>query len=122
MSGIHDIEWDANRLNLYLYDTFNTIIFEDVISRNGVRDIDLLRRVVNYVMDNIGNTFSVKTISDFLKSHGCNSRLETVYKYLQMLEDAFLIHKVPGMTSKERRFSRRKKNTIFLISAFVMLS
>lgn len=109
LSGIHDIEWDANRLNLYLYDTFSTIIFEDVISRNGVRDIDLLRRVVNYVMDNIGNTFSVKTISDFLKSHGCNSSLETVYKYLQMLEDAFLIHKVSRYDIKGKKILKTQE-------------
>ncbi len=103
LPGIHDVKWDANCLNPYLYDTFDTIIFEDVISRNNIRDTNLLRRVVNYVMDNIGNTFSAKTISDFLKNQGHNLSSETVYNYLQMLEDAFLTHKVSRYDIKRKK-------------------
>ena len=103
LPGIHDVKWDANRINLYLYNIFDTIIFEDIISRNNIRDTDLLRRVVSYVMDNIGNTFSAKTISDFLKNQGRNLSSETVYNYLQMLEDAFLIHKVSRYDIKGKK-------------------
>lgn len=109
LPGIHDIKWDANRLNLYLHDTFDTIIFEDVISRNNIRDTNLLKRVVSYVMDNVGNTFSAKTISDFLKNHGCNSSSETVYNYLQMLEDAFLIHKVSQYDIKGKKILKMQE-------------
>lgn len=109
LPGIHYVKWDTNRLNPYLYDTFNTIILEDVISRNNIRDTDLLRRVVNYVMDNIGNTFSAKAISDFLKSHECNSSSETVYHYLQMLEDAFLIHKVSRYDIKGKKILKTQE-------------
>lgn len=93
---------------------FDTLIFEDTISWNDARNTNLLRRVVNQVMDNIGNTHSTKTISDFLKSQGCNLSSEAVYYYLRMLEDAFLIHKVSQYdTSKERRSLKRKKISSF---------
>lgn len=46
------------------------------------------------MMDNIGNTFSTKTISDFLKNQVRRLSIDTVYNYLKALENAFLIHKV----------------------------
>ena len=54
-------------------------------------------------MDNIGNTFSAKTISDFLKSQGRKLSTETVYNYLKALESAFLIHKVVRFDIKGKR-------------------
>ena len=54
-------------------------------------------------MDNIGNTFSAKTISDFLKSQGRKLSIETVYNYLKALESAFLIYKVNRFDLKGKR-------------------
>ena len=45
-------------------------------------------------MDNIGNTFSAKSISDFLKNQGRKLSVETIYNYLKALENAFIISKV----------------------------
>lgn len=54
-------------------------------------------------MDNIGNTFSAKTITDFLKSQGRKLSIETVYNYLKALESAFLIHKVVRFDIKGKK-------------------
>ena len=54
-------------------------------------------------MDNIGNTFSARTISDFLKSQGRKLSTETVYTYLKALETAFLIHKAECFDIKGKR-------------------
>ena len=101
--GIHEMKWDDAVLLRYLLDMFNTVLLKDVIKRNKIRDIDLLEKVVLYLMDNIGNTFSAKTISDFLKNQGRKLSTETVYTYIKALESAFLIHKVPRFDIKGKR-------------------
>ena len=78
----------------YLVDVYNSILLRDVIARNNIRDIELLERVVLYIMDNIGNIFSAKSISDFLKNQGRKLSVETIYNYLKALENAFIISKV----------------------------
>ena len=103
LPGIHEIKWDDTALLRYLTDMFNSVLLKDVIKRNKIRDIDLLEKVVLYLMDNIGNTFSAKTISDFLKNQGRKLSTETVYTYVKALESAFLIHKVPRFDIKGKR-------------------
>ncbi len=95
LPGIHEMKWDDAVLLRYLTDIFNSVLLRDVIKRNKIRDIDLLEKVVLYLMNNIGNTFSAKTISDFLKNQGRKLSTETVYTYIKALESAFVIHKVP---------------------------
>lgn len=94
LPGIHQMTFKEERIKQYLYDIYNTIILKDVIMRNNIRDIALLGNIVLYIMDNIGNTFSAKNISDFLKSQGRKLSAETVYNYLQALENAFFLNKV----------------------------
>lgn len=103
LPGIHEMKWDDTVLLRYLTDMFNTVLLKDVVKRNNIRDINLLEKVILYLMDNIGNTFSAKTISDFLKNQGRKLSTETVYTYIKALESAFLIHKVPRFDIKGKR-------------------
>ena len=74
-------------------DIYNSTIFSDIVKRNQIRKIDQLERVVKYVFNNVGNTFSAKSISDYLKSEHRKIDNETVYSYLEKLEKAYLIHR-----------------------------
>lgn len=74
-------------------DIYNSTIFSDIVRRNQVRKIDQLERVVKYTFSNVGNTFSAKTISDYLKSEHRTLDNETVYSYLEKLEKAYLLHR-----------------------------
>ena len=74
-------------------DIYNSTIFSDIVKRNQVRKIDQLERVVKYTFSNVGNTFSAKSISDYLKSGNRKLDNETVYSYLEKLEKAYLIHR-----------------------------
>ncbi len=103
LPGIHQMKWDEERVMQYLRDIYNSVLLKDVIARNKIRDTALLESIVLYLMDNIGNTFSAKTISDFLKSQGRKLSAETVYNYLKALEGAFLIHKVVRFDIKGKR-------------------
>lgn len=103
LPGIHQMKWEDNTVTQYLTDIYNSVILKDVISRNSIRDTALLESIVHYIMDNIGNTFSAKTISDFMKSQGRSLSTETVYTYLRALEGAFIVHKVMRYNIKGKR-------------------
>jgi predicted AAA+ superfamily ATPase len=103
LPGIHQMKWEEARINQYLTDIFNSVLLKDVIAKYSIRNTALLERITLYVMDNIGNTFSAKKISDFLKSQGRKLSTETVYNYLSALEEAFFIHRVSRYDLKGKR-------------------
>ena len=74
-------------------DIYNSTIFSDVVKRNQIRKIDRLERVVKYTFNNVGNTFSAKSIADYLKAERRSLDNETVYSYLEKLEKAYLLHR-----------------------------
>ena len=103
LPGIHQMKWKEDRIMQYLTDIYHSVLLKDVIARNKIRDVSLLENIVRYVMDNIGNIFSAKAISDFLKNQGRKLSTETVYNYLIALEEAFLIHKASRFDIKGKR-------------------
>ncbi|WP_237141613.1 ATP-binding protein [Selenomonas sp. oral taxon 126] len=76
-------------------DIYHSTIFTDIVRRNQIRKIDQLERIVRYTFSNVGNTFSAKSISDYLKSEHRKIDNETVYSYLEKLEKAYLLFRCP---------------------------
>lgn len=74
-------------------DIYNSTVFSDIVRRSQVRKIDQLERVVKYTFQNVGNIFSAKSISDYLKSEHRKLDNETVYSYLEKLEKAYILHR-----------------------------
>ena len=83
---------------------YNAVILKDVNERSNIRNTALKKKIVNFIFDNVGNTFSAKTVYDYLKSQSRNLSVETTYNYLQILENAFLIQKVPRYDLKGKKF------------------
>ncbi len=103
LPGIHQMKWEEEPIMQYLGDIYNSVILKDVIQRNSIRDTALLESVVHYIMDNIGNIFSAKSVSDFLKSQGRRLSAETVYNYIAALESAFIVNKAKRFDIKGKR-------------------
>lgn len=72
---------------------YHTIVSRDIVKRHSIKKQDLYDRVVRYIIDHVGETFSANTISNFLKSEKRNISVETVYNYLRWLKEAFVIEK-----------------------------
>lgn len=89
----HLQKYSQDEIYTIVRDIYNSTIFSDVVKRNQVRKIDQLERVVKYTFNNVGNTFSAKSISDYLKSERRSLDNETVYSYLEKLEKAYLLHR-----------------------------
>ena len=75
-------------------DIYNSILYKDLVERKNIRNTDLLSRVTRFVMDNIGSPISAKSISDYLKNEKIPLSQDTIYKYLDWLEEAMVIERV----------------------------
>jgi predicted AAA+ superfamily ATPase len=110
LPGVHEMNIDSEAVYPYLSDFYNTVLLKDVIARHHIRDTELLERIILFLMDNMGNIFSAKRISDFLKNQSRRLSTETIYNYLDALESAFLIRKVSRWDIKgKRRFETLEK-------------
>ena len=89
----HLRDYSQDEVYTIVRDIYNSTIFSDIIKRNQIRKVDQLDRVVKYTFSNVGNTFSAKSISDYLKSEHRKIDNETVYSYLEKLEKAYLLHR-----------------------------
>ena len=72
---------------------YNSVITSDITKRHNIANFDLFNRVVRYIVENVGKTFSANAIVKFLKSEGRSLSVEAVYNYLNWLEKAFLIYR-----------------------------
>ena len=48
----------------YLHDLFNSVQLKDIVKRNKIRDVDLLERIIAYVIANVGTTFSATSLAE----------------------------------------------------------
>jgi len=88
----------------YLNDIYNTIIKNDIISRNSIKDIALLENILKYVANNVGNQISSNRISDYLNSNKIVEKAnhQTIDNYLKMLENAYIIYKADRSDIKSK--------------------
>lgn len=78
----------------YLYDLFNSVQLKDIVQRNKIRDVDLLERIIAYVMANVGNPFSASSLARFLKNEQRTVAPETILNYIKYCCDAYLFYQV----------------------------
>lgn len=78
----------------YVKSIYSTIILKDVIRRKNIRNTAFLEQLILFLAGNIGNLFSSKSISDFLKSQKVDVSPYVVSEYAMALSDAFIVHRV----------------------------
>ena len=71
---------------------YHTVVSRDIVKRHRINKQDLFDRVVKYIIENMGKTFSANSISNFLKSEHRTVSVESIYNYLRWLEQAFIIY------------------------------
>lgn len=110
--AIHTADYGYEAIYKIVYDIYSSVILRDTVQRHNIRNVELLERVVKFVFDNIGNKLNAKNIADYFKSQQRKVDMNTIYNYLNALESAFIIQRIPGMILKERKFCRRMKSIL----------
>ncbi|SKA93942.1 hypothetical protein SAMN05443428_11522 [Caloramator quimbayensis] len=92
---IHTFDYAYEDAYKIINDIYASVILRDVIERNRIRNVEVLERIIKFVFENIGNNFSAKKVADYFKSQQRKVDIETVYNYLNALESAFIIERIP---------------------------
>ena len=117
------VEWGGmpqiyNALNLeerkmYLTDLYNTVILKDIVERNSIKNINLLNRIIQFIMENIGGIISAKSITDFLKHERIYTSVDTVINYIDYVNTSMIINKV-------NRYDIRGKSVMTLLEKYFL--
>lgn len=86
---------DFEQKKMYLKDIYNSILLKDIVKRYRIRDVDLLERLLSYMINNVSQTFSSKNITKYLKSEQRSLSRETIYSYIKACQNAFLLYSAP---------------------------
>lgn len=71
---------------------YSAVITRDISKRHRIRNKDLFDRVVKYIIENVGKTFSANSIVKFLKNEKRSLSVESIYNYIKWLSEAFIIY------------------------------
>jgi hypothetical protein len=95
LPGIHYFPFKREIVFQYIRSVYDTVILHDVVERNRVRNVNLLERIVHYLMDITGSLFSGSNVSAYFKKGLRSVSLETVYNYVAYLEHSYFLLHVP---------------------------
>ena len=108
---------DSETREILVEGIFDSVVYRDVVERYKLRNAQMLERVIGYLADNVGNTFSGKSISDFMKSEKRRLDVETVYSYLDKLEKFFIIGKCPRYDIHGKQLLKTQEKIYFADTA-----
>lgn len=94
MPYLANLRYEPEPCRQYLTDLFSSVEVKDIVKRNSVRDVDLLERIIAYVMANVGTTFSATSLGKFIKNEQRTASGETILNYIKYCVDAYLFYQV----------------------------
>ena len=86
---------DEQSVRTYLDDVFNAIVIKDIIARNKISDVELLRRLISFLLENVGNPFSANTICNRLRNEGVKTTVPTLMNYIAAIKNAMVVQVAP---------------------------
>ena len=87
----------------YLSDTYDAIVVKDIIQRNKLKDPNILDLLLVFLMDNIGNPFSARSIAASLTTNSIKTSIDTVLTYLGYIKSAMIVNSVQRYDLKGKK-------------------
>ena len=84
-------------------DLYDSIVIKDIVSRYKVKDVELLNRILEYLMSTPAQQFSVTNIVNYLKNENRNCSNETLYNYLSYITNSFIMSKAKRYDIKGKK-------------------
>ena len=98
---------------LYLRDLYNSLILKDIVERNKIKDINLLNRVIQFLMENIGGIISANSITSYLKNEKIQTTIDTILNYIEYITNSLIVNKV-------NRYDIRGKNVMATLEKYYL--
>ena len=99
---------DDHSVEAYLSDTFDGIVTKDVVNRNKIKNVSLLNVLLSFLMDNVANTFSARSIVESLASNGIHTTVETILSYIGFLQNAMILYAAQRYDVKGKKLLANK--------------
>lgn len=97
------MQTDIISTKTYLNDIYDSIVIKDIVKRFNIKDIDLLNRIVTYILITPSQPFSPERLKKYFESESRNVSLETLYNYLDYITRANLISKAERYDIRGKR-------------------
>ncbi len=94
MPFLYHLLRDEDAVTQYLRDIYNSVVLKDIVHRYRIRDVDLLERIISYLVANIGTEISANSLSKYFRSEGRTVSTETILNYINACENSFLFYRV----------------------------
>ena len=102
----------------YLGDIYNTILLKDIIARHNIRNTDMLNRILDYVIMNLGKNFSATNIAKYMKHEGRKISKDTILDYLLYSKNACFIHQAPREDIKGKKVLQHNEKYFLVDHSF----
>lgn len=85
---------------------FDTIVLNDVALRAGLKDATVLKALIRFLSDNVGQLVNASRIANTLKSEGITTSTHTINRYLDLLEHGYLFYRAQQYDIRGREYLR----------------
>lgn len=97
------LNYENEEKEKYLYDLYSTIVLNDILYKNKVKDLDLLERLMEFMISNIGQLFSANSISKYIKNENRKTTSHTIINYMDYARNAFIFYQIKRENIKQKR-------------------
>ena len=88
----------------YISDVFNTLIVRDIQRKYRVRNMPLMERLCDFLIDNISNQTSTRSVAAAFTSEQVKTNDRTISAYIKYLCNAFAFYKVRRYDIQGKRY------------------
>ena len=97
------LNYENEEKEKYLYDLYSTIVLNDILYKNKVKDLDLLERLMEFMISNIGQLFSANSISKYIKNENRKTTPHTIINYMDYARNAFILYQIKRENIKQKK-------------------
>lgn len=97
------LNYENEEKEKYLHDLYSTIVLNDILYKNKVKDLDLLERLMEFMISNIGQLFSANSISKYIKNENHKTTPHTIINYMDYARNAFIFYQIKRENIKQKR-------------------
>lgn len=97
------LNYENEEKEKYLYDLYSTIVLNDILYKNKVKDLDLLEILMEFMISNIGQLFSANSISKYIKNENRKTTPHTIINYMDYARNAFIFYQIKRENIKQKR-------------------
>lgn len=97
------LNYENEEKEKYLYDLYSTIVLNDILYKNKVKDLNLLERLMEFMISNIGQLFSANSISKYIKNENRKTTPHTIINYMDYARNAFIFYQIKRENIKQKR-------------------